>query len=586
MRQLRTASPRHAPSRAAPTRPARSRPAAARGLLALLALAAPLATARAQADGAATRVDSRIVSVVVHTAGARVTRRAEASASGRVLLAGLPGTLDPDSVRVRLAQGSLVGVEVTGRITRAASDAKLQRAREALQALREDERAAKDERQLQLVLKESVQRILQPAAPEKDGAATEPWLHPDSWSTALAFVEKETARLDKALREVDSRLAGLSASIRDAEADLGRLGAAADQRSRDVTLDLVVPGATPVEVEYFVPSASWLPLYDLRAAADGTAVALTYRARVTQTTGEDWDDVALFLSTAQPQTGARGPDPRPLALSLREAGRGGMPAPSAPAAVKATRESALEALGYLGAADEAPPEAAVIDSGLAVQFALPRRESVPSRDRASSVLIGEAELPVEIERQVVPSLDTTVWVRGRTRNATAWTMLPGRASVYFGQDYVGPADFDRAVQPDEAFTLHLGADPALKVERRQTADLTEPPGFLSNRTVRTEAWSVTLANTGARPARPDGSVAVIVREAIPRPADERLEVEVKDESVAPSRDARWKQDQDDLGLRTWIVGVPAGGKVELRYAVETRWPPDSQLVTYPVPVSR
>ena len=57
------------------------------------------------------------------------------------------------------------------------------------------------------------------------------------------------------------------------------------------------------------------PRYDLRTASDARSVELGYRAEVRQQTGEDWTEVELALSTAQPHLGARGPDPEPIWLS-------------------------------------------------------------------------------------------------------------------------------------------------------------------------------------------------------------------------------------------------------------------------------
>jgi hypothetical protein len=56
-----------------------------------------------------------------------------------------------------------------------------------------------------------------------------------------------------------------------------------------------------------VKKASWTPVFDLRAVTgpDGkptTKVALHYRATVNQSTGEDWVDSTLNLSTASPDT--------------------------------------------------------------------------------------------------------------------------------------------------------------------------------------------------------------------------------------------------------------------------------------------
>jgi uncharacterized protein (TIGR02231 family) len=159
----------------------------------------------------------------------------------------------------------------------------------------------------------------------------------------------------------------------------------------------------------------------------------------------------------------------------------------------------------------------------------------------------------------VPALDTTVWLRGRARNTSPWTLLPGTAAVFFGADYLGPAEIG-TVQPGQELVLHLGADPGLSVVREQTEDLSKEPGFLSSSSSDVKSWRVHLENHGAPGAAADGSVEVILREALPRPRDGRVEVEISRSSQPESDLVRWKQDREERGIHTWVLRVPLGEK--------------------------
>jgi hypothetical protein len=178
------------------------------------------------------------------------------------------------------------------------------------------------------------------------------------------------------------------------------------------------------------------------------------------------------------------------------------------------------------------------------------------------------------EHVVAPAVGTTVWLRGRTQNSTPWVMLPGAAAVYFGADFIGSARFTEPVMPGQGFTLHLGADPGLTCERVQTSDVHEEPAFLSRRQTQVRAFRVTLENHGGHPAREDGSIDVIVRQAIPVPADDRIQIEVVSESRPASDAERWQKDQQELGLRTWVLNVPLAGRADLSFEVRTSWPDD------------
>jgi uncharacterized protein (TIGR02231 family) len=168
-------------------------------------------------------------------------------------------------------------------------------------------------------------------------------------------------------------------------------------------------------------------------------------------------------------------------------------------------------------------------------------------------------MDIQAERHCVPALDPTVWLRGKAKNSSPWTMLPGTAAVFFGADYLGPARIE-TVQPGQELVLHLGADPALSVKREQTEDQQQGPGFLSNRASDVKSWRVHLENHGALGAAKDGSVEVILRESLPRPRDERIEVELSKSSQKESELERWKQDRDERGIHTWVLKVPSGEK--------------------------
>ena len=83
--------------------------------------------------------------------------------------------------------------------------------------------------------------------------------------------------------------------------------------------------------------ATWRPQYRFRAGAENDPVQLEYLAAIEQKSGEDWTDVDMTLSTAQPQLNATPPEllalditvvgPRPPSRTYRsraKPGGGGM----------------------------------------------------------------------------------------------------------------------------------------------------------------------------------------------------------------------------------------------------------------------
>ena len=69
-------------------------------------------------------------------------------------------------------------------------------------------------------------------------------------------------------------------------------------------LNCAVEGKYDFNISYVTPNAYWTPFYDLRADNIKSPLKLIYRAKIFQTTGIDWKQVKLSLSTSTPtQTG-------------------------------------------------------------------------------------------------------------------------------------------------------------------------------------------------------------------------------------------------------------------------------------------
>ena len=146
--------------------------------------------------------------------------------------------------------------------------------------------------------------------------------------------------------------------------------------------------------------------------------------------------------------------------------------------------------------------------------------------------------------------------------------------MFFGADFVGDASLE-LVQPGQELTLHLGADPALTVERKQLKDETEGPGLFGSRESKTHTWLVKLENHGAAAVEQDGSAVVFVQEALPRSTNEKLKIELSDSKPKPADADRWKKAHEEDGIATWVMRIPKDGGTELRYTLQMSYPQGS-----------
>ncbi|HYO66203.1 MAG TPA: mucoidy inhibitor MuiA family protein, partial [Archangium sp.] len=69
---------------------------------------------------------------------------------------------------------------------------------------------------------------------------------------------------------------------------------------------------------YVTTGARWFPAYELRLEPEANRVQVAFSGRVSQQTGEDWEDAALTLSTALPATATLAPELATWKIGQRE----------------------------------------------------------------------------------------------------------------------------------------------------------------------------------------------------------------------------------------------------------------------------
>lgn len=74
-----------------------------------------------------------------------------------------------------------------------------------------------------------------------------------------------------------------------------------------VTVQSKEPSDADFSLNYFVDKAGWYPTYDIRVIDIKHPITMAYKANVYQSSGEDWKDVKLTLSTANPKQNGEKP---------------------------------------------------------------------------------------------------------------------------------------------------------------------------------------------------------------------------------------------------------------------------------------
>lgn len=368
-----------------------------------------------------------------------------------------------------------------------------------------------------------------------------------------------------------------------------------DRLTAVVTVEVTEEGEFTLELSYLVTQASWRPQYDVRVSLneDGNRgeVELTYLGLVQQSTGEDWGQVHLALSTARPSQAAVLPELQPRYLQVDTPLPMRMPAPAAAPGGLARGGLQAQALFMDRASDEdsfgtdtllakqsLPPPPPLVQaeiatatteqSGTAYVFKIARSVDIPSDNSPHKTTIARDKLPCEFDYVSAPVLDPAVHLRAHITNTTERVLLPGSSSIFLSGEYVGATQL-KMTAPREQFKVFLGIDDALKVKREQIERTVEKGTLLQGDLRRiTYAYRITIHNYAAFPR------AIVLRDQIPVSQHERIKV--KTQIIQPSPTERTK-----LELLTWRFSLSADGEHKLEYRYTVEHPQGTQVIGLP-----
>jgi hypothetical protein len=118
--------------------------------------------------------------------------------------------------------------------------------------------------------------------------------------------------------EIEARINGYEKEVARFEAMKSELKVTPPRPEGEIVVKLESKSdvRAQLKVSYLVNEASWFPLYDIRAKDIQSPVAITYKANITQQSGEDWENVKLTVSSADPNSTGSRPDVKPWILGF------------------------------------------------------------------------------------------------------------------------------------------------------------------------------------------------------------------------------------------------------------------------------
>ncbi|CCD93899.1 conserved exported hypothetical protein [Bradyrhizobium sp. ORS 375] len=546
----------------------------------LLATGVVLSAALAAGPGLAANLDatSTVDAVTVYPDGATVTRviALDLPAGDSTAIAkDFPLGFDAASLRVEGDAGAKLTIgTVDAKPPRAAPPVNLPEIDKRIEALK-DERANLDGAIAAALARKKFAERFAEASPAGLGEKGE--ARPIAeWRSAFAAVAEEVGQADAAIRDAERKQREIDREVTRLQADR----AAKPPSKMEVQIELSAAAATKarLRVTYAVRNARWVPLYDARldtSAKDRKpTLELVRRAEIQQSTGEDWSDVALSVSTVRTGRGGSAPELRTVIAQY--------PPPPAPPmaqlgtlADKTARLRAVEPQAPVAAAPEAKRaeerETAVEIGAYQTAFRLPGRVSIGTNDGAKSLRISTAAITPELIIRAAPVADPTAYLEASFTQGEDAPLLPGKVSIYRDGMFVGSSRLATAGK-DETVRLGFGADDKVKVERSVIKRNEGSAGLIvTTAKIDERAFKTTVRNAH------DFPVKVAIQDQLPVSENEEIVVEMLPSTTPPTA----TNVRDRRGVTEWVVDAKPGETKDISFAWRVRWPKDKTIVIQP-----
>lgn len=534
----------------------------------------------AQAQPKPKKVSSEIERVTVFQRQARITRKAKANvAQGThtLIFEKLTRTIVPNSIQVKINNRNVDLVSATSRITTveekpspAATAAATKRSvviQDSIDLLREQV----EELRVVITATQASRQIVtghNPLGTKKDSGYTL-----QEVEALMKFRRTELARIDQEVLLLNRRISALQMRSNQLNEENRRLNVAPTHRSYgEVVLQLQASTstATDVEVTYLVSGASWQPVYDLKCESVTKPLTLVYKAYVQQSTGIDWRDVELTLSSSNPSLNQSRPILNPWMANLLPRQQV-QPYDAMIQNARVTNSASLEDVdlarnsAYLRINEsdlDGPFTLNTNTSNFTIQseqtftFDLKLLQSIPSDNVAHMVRIKEETIPAQYEYHVVPKLDQGAFLLAKLTDYGKYQLLGGVTNLFHEGTYLGQARLDPNVAVD-TLLVSLGRDEQIVVQRQAIPNQRKET---NNHIRETMGYTIKIRNNKSK------AIPLIVMDHIPVSTMKELEVKLLDDGEADV--------QRKYGILYWKQTLSANTTVKYEYQYELKYPKD------------
>ncbi len=516
-------------------------------------------------------INTEIKSVTVFPNEAKIIRFGGITLSkGRekITLPGLPQRLEPNSLRVKTIGTSSVkffSIDIKKTFFKDIPDGIIRDISKKIRNLHEKKETVEDINKLLLKREKHLDGIWKSARIFASGFAKGE-LSIENHTKLLGFLSEEGKSLVPEIRNKEKEINEIDKEIKKLkeELNLANNSKPRERYTAEISVETEEDCKIEIEISYHISGASWKPEYDIRIGENH--VYISYLAAIRQSTGEQWDNVSIVLSTITPSRTTKVPKLEPWFI-----------APSPPkktSGLDETIDSKLMAASGIGMPNsrmsysqvirEEFPEvhkaelenAEIVRSDMAISYKIKELATISEDNSYHKVKISELKLERELQYMTIPKLDERVYRIAEVVNGDLF-LLPGNGQIFENEEYICPITIDHT-SPGEKFKLFTGNDDRIKVNKKMRSREVDKK-LLSDKKRIGYSFEIELENFTSE------TKEVIVNDQIPIPTHEEIKIELENSSPKTFK-------IDELNRLEWVIKVDPGKKRSIVYEYSIEFP--------------
>ncbi|MDY6838858.1 MAG: mucoidy inhibitor MuiA family protein [Thermodesulfobacteriota bacterium] len=525
-------------------------------------------------------VPSQIQAVTLFSNQALVTREAQVQVReglNEILLEVKAFRVDSDSVSARvLGDGEVYSVQLKEIYLEEAPQENIRALEEKLRELQASLKVVEDSKAVLKNKEQFLGSVIDFAKTQVPQDIKTSFPQTEDLEKTMAFLGNNFEQIHHQRQSLNDKTESISKEIQVVERELASLTARQQREKKtiEVLFNAKEEQQIKIQASYLVYNAFWQPLYKAAVPLDLKAVNLTMFSKIHQKTGEDWQNVDLFVSNVVPLKGAGLPQLPSWILDIQRPETGVYRREHIGLSRKTAAPMASDEMDKTVAEEtKAEREAGFVmarrkELPLSFEYQMPRKLTIESKDKESLLPLFTKTLKGEFLHYAAPKITPLSFLVCKA--IADKELLGGPMNVHFGTHFVGKT-FLKEKKPGETFDLNLGADREVKVKREKITDKVKETffgKFERDTVVRSMAFKITAENLKNNP------LTINILESIPVSRTDKIKVE--DLKIRPEPTEKNYQDRE--GVHRWSFVLQPKGVKQIDVSFVVSYPKEEPLL--------